>query len=438
MARAARLATSSILLASLAAVCANVMTGAAAQVSTVKIPNSQLEPLAWSDLGGWAEDDHMAAFKTFMDSCKAILPRTSPGREAGPMFTALQNICRRARTYAASDIEQARAFFEMNFRPVRIATLGEAAGFLTGYYEPIVEGSRTWSEEFQVPLYRKPSNLIPGGRRRVTDGFPNKGPVGRKFGRKKILPYYDRGEIEEGVLTGRNLEICWLKDPIDLLFIQIQGSARVRMADSSIIRVNYAAHNGHPYSPVGRFLIENGAIPREEMSMDRIRKWMEENPDDAKEIRGKNKSYVFFREVPLSATEEPKGAQGVSLTPGRSIAVDRALHIYGTPFFIEAELPIDSTQAKNKFRRLMVGQDTGSAIVGPARADLYFGAGQEAGQVAGRIRHPGRFAMLLPRELDVTAAARNVPLPPPRPEFILTNSQTTPLPRPRPRIEASR
>src|SRR5687767_2061980 len=393
MARAARLATSCILLASLGVACASGMTAAAAQVSSVKIPNSQLEPLAWSDLSGWAEDDHRAAFKTFMDSCKAILPRTSPVREAGPMFTALQQICRRARTYAASDNEQARAFFEMNFRPMRIATLGEAAGFLTGYYEPIVEGSRTWSEEFQVPLYRKPSNLIPGGRRRVTDGFPNKGPVGRKFRRKKILPYYDRAEIEEGVLTGRNLEICWLKDPIDLLFIQIQGSARVRMADSSIIRVNYAAHNGHPYSPVGRFLIENGAIPREEMSMDRIRKWMEENPDDAKEIRGKNKSYVFFREVPLSATEEPKGAQGVSLTPGRSIAVDRALHIYGTPFFIEAELPIDSTQAKNKFRRLMVGQDTGSAIVGPARADLYFGAGQEAGQVAGRIRHPGRFAM---------------------------------------------
>jgi membrane-bound lytic murein transglycosylase A len=134
MARAARLATSSILLASLAVACASGMTAAAAQVSSVKIPNSQLEPLAWSDLSGWAEDDHMAAFKTFMDSCKAILPRTSPGREAGPMFTALQNICRRGRTDTAADIEQARAFFEMNFRPVRIATLGEAAGFPTGYY----------------------------------------------------------------------------------------------------------------------------------------------------------------------------------------------------------------------------------------------------------------------------------------------------------------
>ena len=404
-----------------------------AETPELKIPNSQLEPLAWSDLGGWADDDQVAAFKTFMDSCRAILPRTTPGREAGPMFSALQHVCRRARNYVASDREKARAFFEINFRPLRIATLGEAAGFLTGYYEPIVEGSPTWSQEFQVPLYRKPSNLIAGGRRRITEGFPNKGLVGRKFGRKKIVPYYDRGEIEEGVLTGRNLEICWLHDPIDLLFIQIQGSARIRMPDGSITRVNYAAHNGHPYQPVGRYLIENGAIPREEMSMDRIRKWMEENPDDAREIRAKNKSYVFFREVPLSSTEEPKGAQGVSLTPGRSIAVDKALHIYGTPFYIEAELPIDSTQPTTKFRRLMVGQDTGSAIVGPARADLYFGAGQQAGKVAGRVRHPGRFAMLVPRELDPAALAAQLPLPPPRPEFMLSESKVTPLPRPRPK-----
>ena len=433
MARAVRLASFSVFLALLTGLCPGAMAPVSAQTLPLKIPNSQLEPLNWSDLGGWAEDDHVAGFKAFMDSCKAILPRTSPGREAGPMFEALQHVCRRARTYAASDDDKARGFFEMNFRPVRITTLGEAAGFLTGYYEPIVEGSRSWSQEFQVPIYRKPSNLIPGGRRRITDGFPNKGPVGRKFGRKKIVPYYDRGEIEEGVLTGRNLEICWLKDPIDLLFIQIQGSARVRMPDGSIVRVNYAAHNGYPYQPVGRFLIENGAIPREEMSMDRIRKWMEENPDDAKDIRRKNRSYVFFREAALSAVEEPKGAQGVSLTPGRSIAVDKALHIYGTPFFIEADLPINSAQPTTKFRRLMVGQDTGSAIVGPARADLYFGAGQEAGTIAGRIRHPGRFAMLVPRELDPTARAARVPLPPPRPEFILTGSKATPLPRPRPR-----
>ena len=354
------------------------------------------------------------------------------------MFTALQNICKLTKNYDASDKAKARAFFEDNFQPVRIATLGEAAGFLTGYYEPIVDGSPNWTQEFWVPVYRKPSNLIPIGRRRAGESFPNKGTVGRKFGRKKLVPYYDRGEIEDGALTGRNLEICYLKNPTDLLFIQIQGSARIRMPEGSIVRINYDAHNGYPYVPVGRPLIEMGAIPREEMSMERIRKWMEENPDGAKEVRRKNKSYVFFRQPQISSSEEPKGAQGVSLTPGRSIAVDKGLHVYGTPFFIEAELPIESGQPTTLFRRLMVGQDTGSAIVGPARADLYWGAGQEAGLVAGRIRHPGRFSILIPNGVDLTTpVASEVPLPPERPEFIVTNSHSTPLPRPRPKVEAA-
>jgi membrane-bound lytic murein transglycosylase A len=165
---------------------------------------------------------------------------------------------------------------------------------------------------------------------------------------------------------------------------------------------------------------------------------MEDNPEAAVAVRQKNRSYVFFREVPLSASEEPKGAQGVSLTPGRSIAVDKGLHIYGTPFYIEAELPIENGGPTTKFRRLMIGQDTGSAIVGPARADLYFGAGQEAASVAGRIRHAGRFAMLVPRELDLWAEADDVPLPPQRPEFIVTHRKTIPLPRPRPLVQASR
>jgi membrane-bound lytic murein transglycosylase A len=427
----------------LAAIFCYLLGSATAHASPVlKIPNSQIEPLAWSDLDGWVEDDHLAAFKTFMDSCKALLPRTAPGREAGPLFDALRQVCRRAVAAAPTDKEQARGFFEVNFRPLRIATLGESAGFLTGYYEPIVDGSRSWSQEYQVPVYRRPANLIAGGRRWSGESFPNKGPVGRKVGRRKMVPYYDRAEIEEGVLTGRNLEICWLNDPIDLLFIQIQGSARIRLADGSVVRVNYDAHNGYPYSPVGRFLIERNIIPREEMSMARIRQWMEANPDDAKEIRWKNRSYVFFREAALSADEEPKGAQGVSLTPLRSIAVDRALHVYGTPFFIEAELPIESGQPTTKFRKLMVGQDTGSAIVGPARADLYFGAGDEAGKIAGRIRNPGRFAMLVPYAVDPAEAASHVPLPVPKPVMALAKEKTSPepaaVPLPQPRSKQGR
>ena len=418
----------------------------APQPPALKIPNSQIEPVAWADLDGWAEDDHAAAFKTFLESCKAILPGDASARDSRPVFQALREICRRATAAALVDKEPARQFFEKNFRPLRIAALGEGAGFLTGYYEPIVDGSRTWSIEHQVPLYRRPSNLIASGRRQFGGTyFPNKGQVGRRLGRRKIVPYYDRAEIEDGILTGRQLEICWLKDPIDAFFIQIQGSARVRLADGTVLRVNYDAHNGHPSTPIGRFLIERGAVPREEMSMERIRQWMQENSEEGREVRGKSRSFVFFRETGLSADEEPKGAQGVSLTPGRSIAVDRALHVYGTPFFIAAELPIANGQPRTKFRRLMVGQDTGSAIVGPARADIYFGAGDEPGKIAGRIRQPGQFAMLVPSEIDPVAAGRHMPLPKPRPvKLVARDKKATekpspiPLPRPRPKIEAKR
>ena len=215
---------------------------------------------------------------------------------------------------------------------------------------------------------------------KARQGLPNKGQVFRKIGRRKLVPYYDRAEIEDGAIAGRGLEICWLKDQTDLLFTQIQGSARVLLEDGSTVRINYDAHNGYPYTAVGRILIERNIIPRDQMSMQKIREWMEQNPDGAKELRRQNRSYVFFREVQLSDKDEAVGAQGVPLTPGRSIAVDKALHVYGTPFFIEGELPIESAQSKTPFRRLMIAQDTGSAIVGPARADLYFGAGARCRQ----------------------------------------------------------
>ncbi len=237
----------------------------------------------------------------------------------------------------------------------------------------------------------------------------------RRINRLKYAPYYDRAAIEDGALDGKHLEICYLKDFNDLLFIQIQGSARVRLEDGVTLRVNYDAHNGHPYTAIGRVLIERNLVPREEMSMQRIRQWMADNPGGAAELRRQNKSYVFFRITGLSGDEEPKGAQGVPLTPSRSIAVDRALHVYGTPFFIQAELPIDTEKSDTKFRQLMIAQDTGSAIVGPARADIYFGAGADAGHIAGRIKNPARFVMLMPRALDPVEAGKAMPLPVARP-----------------------
>jgi membrane-bound lytic murein transglycosylase A len=379
------------------------------------ISGSQYAPMAWADITGWNEDDHLAAYKAFRVSCKAISQQKSPSSDPKALGISLQEPCRVARAADITDHAQARAFFEEHFRPLQISRLGEGAGFVTGYYEPVVEGSRTRTDVYTVPVYRRPSNLFVRGFKQDASGLPNKGEVFRKIGRRKLVPYYDRAAIEDGAIAGRGLEICWLKDQTDLLFTQIQGSARVRLEDGSTIRINYDAHNGYPYTPVGRILIDRGIIPKDQMSMQRIREWMDQNPDGANELRRQNRSYVFFREVQLSDKDEAVGAQGVPLTPGRSIAVDKSLHVYGTPFFIAGELPIESEQSKTPFHRLMIAQDTGSAITGPARADLYFGAGPDAAKVSGRLRHPMRFVVLVPKSLDPAARGREMPLPDPRP-----------------------
>ena len=230
------------------------------------------------------------------------------------------------------------------------------------------------------------------------------------------MPYYDRAAIEAGALEGQKLEICWVKDPADLLAMQIEGSGRVILEDGTPLRINYDSHNGYSFTSLSRALTEHHRIPREQISPQSIREWMTGHPDEAAKERAANRSYIFFRVTGLSNEGEPAGAQGVPLTPGRSIAVDR-LHEYGTPFFIEANLAMESTKPISPFHRLMIAQDTGSAIVGPARADLYWGAGKLAGQIAGRVKHPGRFTMLIPRELDMIAAGKHMPLPVPKPKF---------------------
>ena len=379
------------------------------------VNGGEYTPLAWADVAGWALDDHVLAYKAFRVSCASIAAQKNPPDDSKALGASLREPCRAARSQELTDDVKARAFFESNFLPVQISRLGEDAGFVTGYYEPILEGSRTQTDVFNVPVYRRPSNLFVRGFTQDSPSLPNKGQVFRKIGRRKLVPYYDRAEIEDGAIAGRGLEICWLKDQTDLLFAQIQGSARIRLQDGSTIRINYDSHNGYPYTAVGRILIDRGIIPKEQMSMQKIREWMEQNPDGANDVRRQNRAYVFFHEVPLSDKDEPVGAQGVPLTPGRSIAVDNSLHVYGTPFFIAGELPIDSPQSKTPFRRLMVAQDTGSAITGPARADIYYGAGPEAGRISGRFRHNMRFVMLVPKSLDPVARGRKMPLPDARP-----------------------
>ena len=415
----------------------------------IRFPDTRFEPIAFGEIDGWAADDHAAAYATFLTSCRAIVGSAKTSRDTRPVYPALVEICRKARAAGTLAAEPARKFFEENFRAVRVGKVEDPNGFLTGYYEPIVNGSRTLTDDFKVPLYGRPRDLVHMGRKRKAESFPNSGRVVRRIARGKYVPYYDRAAIEDGALATRGLEICYLKDANDLLFVQIQGSARVRLTDGSLLRVNYDAHNGQPYTPVGRILIERNIISREDMSMDRIRKWMAENPDGGKELRRQNKSYVFFRNTGLPENEEARGAQGVPLTANRSIAVNRVLHVYGTPFFIAGDLPIATETSNTKFRRLMIAQDTGSAIVGPARADIYFGAGDEAGKIAGRIKNPAQFVMLMPNALDPVEAGKKMPLPAPRPaaapkappgsaepaqaEAAPPDKQAVPLPRPRPK-----
>jgi membrane-bound lytic murein transglycosylase A len=395
----------------------------------LKFPDSQIEPVAWRELTGWAADDHASAFKAFLASCRPIARVAHPPNEARDMYPALRAACRRALAAGALEASAARTFFEENFRPARIARLGEYGGFLTGYYEPIVDGSRFPTGIFKVPIYRRPHDLVPPANKPQSAGFPNTGQSMRRTAAGALVPYFDRGQILDGALDGRRLEICWIKDATEALFIQIQGSARVRLEDGTMLRINYDAHNGYSYVPVGRVLIERKIIPREEMSMQRIREWMHANPEAAEEVRRQNRSFVFFRIVGLSDDREAIGAQGVELTAGRSIAVDKALHVYGTPFFIEGDLPIETEQSKTPFRRLMIAQDTGSAIVGPARADLYFGAGADAGKVSGRLRHSARFAILVPKSLDPVVRGRKLPVPDDRPSAKIAKlfPQTDPL-----------
>ena len=340
------------------------------------------------------------------------------------MYAALTQVCRRALVAGRLAEDQARLFFERNFRPMHITRLGDSAGFLTGYFEPIVDGSRVPTGIFKMPIYRRPPDLVPP-LHSAGPSFPNKGQSLRRTDGGTLVPYYDRGEILDGALDGKRLEICWIKNKSDALTIQIQGSARVRLEDGAMLRINYDGHNGYPFVPLSRILIERNVIAREEMSLERIREWVRANPQSAEEFLRQNRSFMFFRIVGLTDDrqaagyqEKPReaiGAQGITLTPTRSIAVDNALHVYGTPFFIEADLPLTDEKRGDHFDHLMIAQDTGSAIVGPARADIFWGAGDRAGQLASHVHHAGNFAMLVPRELDPTAAAARMPLPPQKP-----------------------
>lgn len=393
-----------------------------AMAQPMKLRDAEILPLTFETLNGWTKDDQAAAFDAYLKSCRAILNGTKAMRKARPVYGGLYTACENATALAAGgpvDTAAARKFFEDNFRPVRIKppehTYGYytgADGFYTGYYEPEVMGSRVKTEEYSVPLYGVPAKV-----------------AGKK---STHFAQYDRVDIEKGALAGKGLEICWVKNPVDAFFAQIQGSTRVKLDDGELLRLNYIASNGKPYTPVGRLLIERGIFTPEEMSMDKIRDFMEANPEEGKTLREKNRSFVFFSKTTLQAKDECLGAQGIALTPGRSIAVDPSVHVYGTPVWIDAKLPLKSAAPQDRFQRLMVAQDTGSAIRGPARADIYFGHGPDIPSIAGRIKQFGQFVMLMPRMVAMAGevSGKVVPLPRPRPKDIIADNTALPASRP--------
>jgi membrane-bound lytic murein transglycosylase A len=394
---------------------------AAANVGSLELPDAQYEFVSFENLDGWSADRQAQVFAGFRRSCEVLLKRKEAA-DIRPMEAGLRQVCPRALALPekTSD-EDAKKFFEANFRPVRISKLGDTTGLLTGYYEPEVPGSLTLTEGFTVPLYRRPPELLSkarAGKRILRAGFPSTAGAGHRVN-GKIVEYHDRAAIEDGALANRGLEIVWLRDKADAFFIQIQGSARIRLPDGKLVRVNYAAHNGHRFTPIGRNLIETGIVPREEISMESIRMFIAEMPDEGRELMRQNRAFTFFRVITnLPPDSEAVGAQGLPLVKDRSIAVDHKLHVYGSLFWIEARLQLQNTKEGQAFNRLMVAQDTGSAILGVARADIYFGGGAEAGSIAGRIRNPGAFFMLVPNEIDPVriAVSQNVPNPDYRPQ----------------------
>ncbi len=347
--------------------------------------SATLTPASFTDLPNWRDDDHAAALVAFQRGCRALERRA-----------AWRSACTQAANVAV-DRHSAQAFFESQFQVFRVASSdGATSGLVTGYYEPILRGSRKRSGAFAHPVYAAPDDLISvelAGSQPEVAGLRLRG---RLEGRR-LVPYHTRGDIDQGKAPLQGKELVFIDDPIELFFLHVQGSGRVRLESGEMVRVGYADQNGHPYRSIGRSLIDRGELLPEQASMQGIQAWARANPGRVAELLSQNPSYIFFREVPTSEAPPdtgPQGSLGVPLTAGRSMAVDARSVPLGAPVYLATTYPNTS----RALERLMVAQDTGSAIRGAVRGDFYWGSGPEAGREAGRMRQQGRMWVLLPRD----------------------------------------
>lgn len=312
-----------------------------------------IKPVEYSDLLGWQEDNHSEALTTFLNSCALARGNDFVNEESW------EPVCKIAKT--APD---AKRFFEAMFQPILIKEDQEA--LFTGYFEPQINGSLTKAPGFETPIYGLPDDLVSGQN------------------------YFTRGEIMNGAISGRGLEIAWLENPVDAFFLQIQGSGRIKLQNGNSVRVGYAGFNGYKYRSIGKELVRRGTFEAHQVSAPTIRKWVKENPEAGRELLAFNPSYVFFRRIPtLNKTDGPIGAMTISVTAMRSLAVDPIFVPLGAPVWMDK-------RGRDPMQRLMIAQDVGSAIKGAQRADIFYGTGAHAGRIAGQTKASGRIYVLLP------------------------------------------
>jgi membrane-bound lytic murein transglycosylase A len=390
---------------------AGVAGGAQKQSSPPMQSKVTFEPVQFGDLPGWDKDDHAAALEAFLKSCtrlRASGDGTAANRKPPP--PKLASACEEAARIAAKgkvSAADAKRFFEAHFTPHRVLH-PDAKGMLTAYYEPVIKGSRTPTKVFSAPVYRRPKdlvNLVDESER----GAKSDQLTHARQTATGVTPYPTRAEIEAGALAGMGLELVYLESPVDVFFMQVQGSGRIALPDGSTIRITYDGKNGHPYTSVGRHLIERGEMAAEKVSLQSLESYLKADAVRGRAVMAQNASYVFFRELTGAQAEAPMGVMEIPLSEGRSLAVDTAHHAIGLPMYVSAPDLKHIPRSKGGFHRLMIAQDVGSAIKGPERGDIYVGSGPEAAKIAGVTKHAGNFYALLPADwstlIEATADA---------------------------------
>jgi len=360
-------------------------------------------PAGFADLPGWREDRVAEALPALLKSCGRL--NTATDMPWAGTAAEWQSFCTAARALRPGDDGGFRALAERELRPVAIGANGAASGLFTGYYEASLRGNRQRTGRYTVPLYAQPRDLVSVDLGQFRESLRGQRIAGRVVG-SQLRPYDDRAAIDAGTLAGKADPLIWVDDAADAFFLHVQGSGRVELPDGKVVRVGYAAANGHAYTAIGRTLMQRGALTAENVSMQSIRAWLSANPAEAAKVMQSNPSYVFFREIAAGPDDGPIGAAGVPLTAGRSLAVDRTFLPLGLPLWLDATRPGDAEAAPDvTLRRLMVAQDTGGAIKGAVRGDVFWGHGAVAASVAGRMKHQGRVWLLLPTAVASRLAA---------------------------------